>query len=95
MEDTRDAIRERLQEAFEPVHVAVEDQSGRHVGHAGASGGGHYAVTLVAQAFEGKSLIEQHRMVNEALGDLFKDKVHALALKTYSPAQWSVARSTR
>lgn len=83
----------RLREVFAPLHLQVEDQSGRHKGHAGATGGGHYDVVLVAAAFAGKSLIEQHRMVNEAVGDMFRGKVHALALRTFSPEQWEKAGS--
>ena len=44
---------------------------------------------IVSPAFEGKGLLEQHRMVNEALKEAMDDqRIHALALKTFSPAQW-------
>ena len=79
-----------LQEKFQPLHLEVLDDSAKHAGHVGArqGGGGHYVVTLVAGLFEGKTLVDQHRMVNEALKDLFGKDIHALALKTYSPSQW-------
>ena len=52
-------------------------------------GGDHWQVIIVSPAFEGKGLIEQHRMVNEALKEPLADqRIHALSLKTYSPAQW-------
>ena len=52
-------------------------------------GGDHWQVIVVSKAFEGKGLIEQHRMVNEALKEPIGDqRIHALALKTFSPAQW-------
>lgn len=52
-------------------------------------GGDHWQVIIVSSAFEGKGLVEQHRMVNEALKEPMGDqRIHALALKTYSPAQW-------
>jgi len=52
-------------------------------------GGDHWQLFIVSPAFEGKGLVEQHQMVyaalNEAMGD---QRIHALALKTYTPAQW-------
>jgi len=52
-------------------------------------GGDHWQLIIVSPAFEGKGLIEQHRMVNEALKEPMRDqRIHALSLKTYSPAQW-------
>ena len=80
-----------LEEKFQPLHLEVLDDSAKHAGHAGArQGGGHYIVTLVADLFEGKTLVDQHRMVNEALKDLFGKDIHALALHTYSPTQWRI-----
>jgi len=83
-------LEEALSQALHPEHLEVLDDSAKHRGHAGArqGGGGHYIVTVVAQAFAGKTLIEQHRLVNEALKDLFGSEIHALALQTYSPEQW-------
>ena len=82
-------IEEILKQAFSPERLQVEDDSAKHAGHAGArQGGGHYQVLLVAAAFSGKSLVEQHRMVNEALRDLFGGEIHALALQTYDPTTW-------
>jgi acid stress-induced BolA-like protein IbaG/YrbA len=52
-------------------------------------GGDHWQVIIVSSVFEGKGLLEQHRIVNEALkGPLADQRIHALALKTFSPAQW-------
>jgi stress-induced morphogen len=46
-------------------------------------------VIIVSAAFDGKGLLEQHRMVNEVLKEPLADqRIHALSLKTYSPAQW-------
>ncbi|HCU24111.1 MAG TPA: BolA family transcriptional regulator [Deltaproteobacteria bacterium] len=82
-------IENLLREAFTPSYLQVEDDSAKHAGHAGArSGGGHYKVVLVSQHFSGKNLVEQHRMVNEVLRELFKNEIHALALTTYAPEQW-------
>lgn len=51
--------------------------------------GVHYEARLVSSAFVGKSLIEQHQMVYAALGDLMKETIHALSLKTYTPEAWA------
>ena len=49
----------------------------------------HYQARIVSQAFEGKTLIEQHQLVYRALGDAMHGPIHALALKTYSPQMWA------
>ncbi len=74
-------IRERLSAALEPSALEIEDDSHRHVGHPGAQGGGgHFNVTVVSEAFAGKSLIERHRMVYGALGDAMEREIHALSI---------------
>ena len=45
----------------------------------------HFAAVVVSPAFEGKSLVEQHQMVYDALGDAMTDDIHALEMKTYTP----------
>ena len=78
------ALRARL--AIE--HIEIVDDSRRHAGHAGAAaGGGHYIVTVVSPDFAGKSLIERHRMVYEALGTRMHEDIHALALNTRAPGE--------
>lgn len=47
----------------------------------------HLAATVVSPAFEGVSLVDQHKMVYDALGDHMTRDVHALELKTYAPAE--------
>lgn len=51
----------------------------------------HYEASIASDAFVGKTLIEQHRMVYAALGDAMKEKVHALTFKTYTKAAWAKA----
>ncbi len=88
MAELEKIIEERLRNGLSPTILQVTDDSAQHLGHAGARGGGHFSVLLVAEEFEGKSLMEQHRRVHELLSDLLEDKVHALALRTYAPSQW-------
>lgn len=51
----------------------------------GDPGGGHYRVVIVSKAFEGLSLLDQHRRVKEALRGLLGVEIHALRLKTSLP----------
>jgi BolA protein len=83
-----EAIRQRLQ-ALSPVSVDLRDESAQHAGHAGArpSGGSHWQLTIVSDAFRGKTAVARHRMVYEALGDLMKRDVHALRIEALAPEQ--------
>jgi acid stress-induced BolA-like protein IbaG/YrbA len=52
--------------------------------------GRHWYATIVSPAFEGKRLIQRHQLVYATLGDRMKtDEVHALSMKTFSPAEWA------
>ncbi len=93
MSDTRARLETLLRDRFRPAHLEIRDDSVRHAGHAGAtSGGGHFEVVIVAAAFEGRELLERHRMVHEALGDLVGGSVHALGLRTVAPSEWGPNR---
>jgi stress-induced morphogen len=80
-------IKERLTAAFQPLSLEVINDSHRHAGHASSPGTGesHFSVKVVAVAFAGKSRVERHRMVNDALADLLQGKVHALAIQALAP----------
>ena len=85
-------IERRLRHGLRPRHLEIHDESARHVGHRGAtSGGGHYRALIVSEAFEGMTLLARHRAVNEILRDLFGPGIHALALKTLTPGEWTGA----
>jgi BolA protein len=80
-------IRALLELAFNPVELDVEDDSHLHVGHAGARDGkGHFSVRIVASAFDGKSPLQRHRMVFEALGEMMVTDIHALKVSAKSPS---------
>ena len=72
-------IEHLLTETFKPSFLEVIDESHKHIGHAGASQGGHYQVIISSKAFEGKKLLESHRMVYQALEPV-KSSIHALAI---------------
>ena len=73
----------KLQAALAPHALQVIDESNQHIGHAGAhpSGESHFRVRISSKAFAGKSLLQKHRMVNDAVSDELKTRVHALAIE--------------
>lgn len=79
-----DAIRERLQQAFSPSTLEVIDEGHLHIGHAG-EGTGHFRVRIASAAFAGKTRVQQHRMVYDALADLMGRGIHALAIEARAP----------
>lgn len=82
MSDRIEKIRLCLTQRLQPTALNIIDQSHLHAGHAGAKEGkGHFAVDITTSAFAGKSLIERHRMVYEAVGDLMQTDIHALSIK--------------
>lgn len=84
--NTVERIRKIVNETLAAESVEITDDSASHAGHAGArSGGGHYELTVVSPQFHGKSRVERHRMVYQALGPLMRQEIHALALRTYAP----------
>ena len=75
-------IRQRLIAALAPSHLALVDQSAQHAGHAGArpEGESHFRLTIVSEAFAGRSRIDRQRLVFAALGDLMQTDIHALSI---------------
>ncbi len=86
---TKDTIINRLREAFSPESLDVSDESHLHEGHSGHRPGGetHFRVYIVSSAFEGKSRIERHRMINSTLAAELANSVHALAIKAHAPGE--------
>jgi BolA protein len=87
--NTKGSITNRLREAFSPESLEVSDESHLHEGHAGHRPGGetHFRVYIVSAAFEGKSRIERHRMINSTLAAELGGGVHALAIKAEAPGE--------
>ncbi|NNE39216.1 MAG: BolA family transcriptional regulator [Gammaproteobacteria bacterium] len=83
--DRIESIRMKLIDNLDADSVEIRDDSHLHDGHAGAaSGGGHYAVTIISDRFTGHSLLERHRMVYSALDDMMQKEIHALSIETYT-----------
>jgi len=83
------ALRKKLQAAFAPETLAIDDESSRHAGHSGAREGGesHFRVRIVSAAFKGLTRVERQRRVYAALADEFEAGLHALALTTLTPEE--------
>lgn len=85
---TTETIRRLLNEAFNPQSLEILDNSAAHAGHAGArGGGGHYHVTIVSDAFTGKSMVQRHQLIYKALGDMMKQEIHALGINALTPSE--------
>lgn len=68
------------------IKAAIPDADVRAVDMQGT--GDHFDVVVVSEAFAGRPLVQQHRMVYSALGDSMRQAIHALALRTLTPEQY-------
>ena len=83
-------IEASLRERLGAVHVEVIDESHLHVGHVGArDGGGHFRAVVVSMRFEGKAPVQRQRLVYDALDSAMGREIHALSMKTLTPAEWT------
>jgi BolA protein len=82
-------IDQRLRAALAPERLVVTNDSAKHRGHSGDDGSGesHFSVEVVSARFEGMSRVERQRAVNHALGDLLRERIHALAIKARAPEE--------
>jgi len=81
-------MEQRLQ-ALTPDNIEILDKSREHVGHEGAKGGGgHYHLVIVSPRFSGQPTLARHRMVYDALGDLMRKEIHALAIRALAPNEF-------
>ena len=82
-------IETKLKDAFEPVHLTVVNESGKHNVPAGSES--HFKVLMVSHRFEGRAQVARHRFVNNILKDELAGPVHALSLKLLTPEQWEAS----
>jgi BolA protein len=80
---------ERLTAALSPTRLILEDQSHQHIGHAGHDprGESHFALIIESPAFTGLNRVERQRKIYAALGELMRDRVHALTIKATAPGE--------
>lgn len=87
--DRRARIEETLRRELAADPVVVVDESHLHAGHAGArEGAGHFRALVVSARFEGKGPVERQRLVYAALAEEMGREIHALSMRTLTPAQW-------
>lgn len=79
-------IEATLREHLAPTHLEITDESGQHAGDRQES---HFRVVVVSDRFEGLALIRRHRLTQDPLRAAFDQGMHALALHTYTPAEWA------
>ena len=84
-----DGLRERLTAAFEPSHLEIIDDSGKHAGHSGArpEGESHFSVEIESAAFEGLTRVARQRLVNQAVAEQFAAGLHALSIRARAPGE--------
>ena len=80
-----DLLTRALTEQFEPVELALEDDSAAHAGHAGARSGAHFNLRIVSARFAGLPRISRHRLVYDALRPWMAEGIHALAIDARTP----------
>ncbi|MGA2409709.1 MAG: BolA/IbaG family iron-sulfur metabolism protein [Candidatus Binataceae bacterium] len=76
-------VRQLIERGLPGAIVQVQDTTG---------GGDHFEALVVSDQFDGKGLVERHQLVYATLGDAMRARVHALALKTLTPAQYQNRR---
>lgn len=84
MNDLESLLRQRLAFLF-PLQLELIDDSAKHAGHSGAREGGHYRLLIVSNEFAGKSTLQRHRLIYDALGELMRSRIHALSIRSLTP----------
>ncbi len=85
------SMEESLLKAFNATIVDIVDDSYKHLGHAGSTGGGHYTLFIVSEFFEGISRIRRHQQILELFKDAMPHKIHALSIKALSLSEYNTA----
>jgi BolA protein len=84
MNITAQALTQKLQERISPEWLEVIDESAAHAGHVGANESGmgtHFRVRIKSSVFAGKSRVQRHRLVYDALQEFIDAGLHALAIE--------------
>ena len=79
----------RLDSALSPTRIELVDDSEQHRGHGGynPAGESHFSLRIESAAFAGKNRVERQRMIYAALGDLMRERVHALSIRATAPGE--------
>jgi len=85
-------IEAKLTEALQPTHLDVSNESDQHNVPPGSES--HFKVVIVAEAFHDQSLLQRHQRVHHILKAELTDGIHALALHTFTPAEWTAKKQS-
>ena len=82
-------IKDKIINAFSPDVLEIQNDSEKHLGHAGYDGTGesHFQITIVSESFVDKSRIDRYRMIHDALEDEHKT-IHSLAFTLKTPEEY-------
>ena len=86
--DIGNKIEQKLGEQLDLHHIEIKDFTGRHLNHKQHDGGFHIEAIIVSDSFINKTLIDRHKIIYAALGDLLKHEIHAFSMKTLTPEEW-------
>ncbi len=89
MNELIDKISLLLHKELNVSYLKLSDKSSRHKKHKNRGKGGNYDMIIVSDIFENKSIMQQHRLIKSILKDLFKEEIHALSIKSYTPKEWA------
>jgi len=83
---TQALLIKKLNDSLKPTHLEVSNESHMHNVPPGSES--HFRVVVVTDLFDGLALVKRHRAVNEVLADELENRIHALALHTYTPDEY-------
>ena len=86
--DIGNKIEQKLGEQLELHHIEIKDFTGRHLNHKQHDGGFHLEAIIVSDSFIDKTLIDRHKIIYAALGELLKHEIHAFSMKTLTKEEW-------
>ncbi|MEC7849252.1 MAG: BolA family transcriptional regulator [Candidatus Neomarinimicrobiota bacterium] len=86
--DIGNKIEQKLGEQLDLHHIEIKDFTGRHLNHKQHDGGFHLEAIIVSESFINKTLIDRHKIIYAALGELLKHEIHAFSMKTLTPEEW-------
>ena len=86
--DIGNKIEQKLGEQLDLHHIEIKDFTGRHLNHKQHDGGFHLEAIIVSEGFINKTLIDRHKIIYAALGELLKHEIHAFSMKTLTPEEW-------
>ena len=86
--DIGNKIEQKLGEQLDLHHIEIKDFTGRHLNHKQHDGGFHLEAIIVSESFINKTLIDRHKIIYAALGELLKHEIHAFSMKTLTQEEW-------